>query len=119
VLSAEIQWPQAWMVFAARAPAPLSLGIGRERAAVGALPLPTLLPGYRDGDETKLPEATLGALVAQVPVAKGMLQRLQEAPPKERRRWWLWGLLALAVVGLAWMARALMKDLASAKPGAP
>ena len=118
-LSAELQWPQAWAVFAARSPAPLSLAIGRERAVAAALPLATLLPGYREGDEAKVPEATLGALAAQTPAARGLVERLRDAPPEERRRWLLWGLLALAVVGLAWMARALMKDLAAPKPGAP
>ena len=117
-LSAELQWPQTWAVFAARNPAPLQLAIGRERAVPVALPLPTLLPGYREGDEAKLPEATLGVLSAQSPAARGVFERLQDASTEERRRWLLWGLLALAVVGLAWMARALMKDLAAPKPGA-
>jgi hypothetical protein len=55
-------------------------------------------------------------LSAQAPRTQGVLERLQDTSPDERRRWWLWGVLALAVLGLGGLARALMKDLSTSKP---
>jgi hypothetical protein len=112
-LDAELAWPREELVFAARAPQPFTLAVGREGATDVALPLATLLPGYKSGDEQKLPLASLGPLVTQTPAPRGWAERLREAPPEERRRWLLWAVLGFAVLGLAWLARRLMKEMAS------
>jgi hypothetical protein len=99
------------VVFAAGAAQGLTLAVGRDQAAPAALPLPTLMPGYRSADEFKLPQATLGALTPQTVAAPGWPERLSEAAPEDRRRWILWAALAAAVAGLAVLAARLVRDL--------
>jgi hypothetical protein len=113
VLDAQVGWPQAALVFVARGTRPLQLAIGRVRAAPEAGALDTLIPGYEPGAEARLPQATLGPLVAQVPAATGLRERLAEATPEDKRRWLLWGVLCAAVAGLAWLARGLWRDVAA------
>lgn len=115
-LPAKLQWPQRWIVFAGRAPAPLSLELGREGAKATALPLASLLPGYREGDEARLPVSEAGALVPKAIEEPGVVQRLREAGPAEHRRWVLWAVLVVGVAGLGWLARGLTRELKSGPP---
>ena len=116
-LRMQAQWPQVWAAFLHRAPPPLQLAIGRERAADTALPLATLLPGYQPGAEWQLPVATLGTPQAQVVAAPSLAERLRTAGPAEHRRWLLWAVLVAIVGVLAWLARGLLKDVQ--RPPAP
>jgi len=111
-LDARVGWPQVAAVFVARGTRPLQLAIGHERSVSDALALPALIPGYEPGAEAKLPQATLAPLVAQAPASAGLRERLADATPEDRRRWLLWGVLCAAVIGLAWLARGLWKDVA-------
>jgi hypothetical protein len=110
-LDATLEWRAPLVVFAAGAAQGLTLAVGRDQAAPAALPLPTLMPGYRSADEFKLPQATLGALTPQTVAAPGWPERLSEAAPEDRRRWILWAALAAAVAGLAVLAARLVRDL--------
>lgn len=113
-LAVELQWPVVGVAFLARAPGPLKLAIGRERAAAQALPIGTLVPGWKPGVETTLPEAALGEPTPQEPSEPGWWDRLLGAQAADRRRWGLWLVLAGAVALLAWLARGLWKDLGQA-----
>jgi hypothetical protein len=110
-LDATLEWRAPLLVFAAGSARGLTLAVGRDKAAPAALPLPTLMPGYRSADEFKLPQATLGALTAQTVATPGWPERLSEATPEDRRRWILWAALAVAVVGLAVLAARLARDM--------
>lgn len=112
-LAATVEWPAQWIAFAARAPGPFQLAIGRERTPSNALPPATLLPDWRPGEEARLPLATVGEPGRQRQVERGAWQSIMEATPEDRRRWVLWGVLAAAVIGLAALARRLMKDLSA------
>lgn len=113
-LAVELHWPEVGVAFLARQPAPLQLAIGRERAGAQALPISALVPGWKPGLETMLPQAALGEPKRQAPVEPGWWDRLLGAQAAERRRWGLWLVLAGAVTLLAWLARGLWKDLGQA-----
>lgn len=105
-----LSWRAPHLLFAATGTPPYRLAIGRERARSVALPRAALLPGYQDGDEFKLPTATLGAL--EVKASSGTLT---DTSPEQRRRWLLWAALAAAVAGLGALAWSLMREMR--KPG--
>ncbi len=105
-----LSWRAPQLLFAATGTPPYTLAIGRERARSAALPRAALLPGYQDGDEFKLPSASLGPL--QVKATTGTLA---DASPDQRRRWLLWAALATAVAGLGALAWSLMREMR--KPG--
>ena len=89
----------------------LRLAVGREKDVASALPLSTLLPEFKPGNEFKLPLARLGELVAQQPVEPGLVQQITEAGAEDRRRWALWAVLGVAVAGLALLAWRLARDI--------
>jgi hypothetical protein len=111
-LEAEVQWPQAGLVFLARGARPLRLAVGRERMPADAMALDSLIPGYEPGAEAQLPQALVEGLAPQVPAPSGLVERIRTAGPEEQRRWMLWAVLCAAVAVLAWLARGLFKDLA-------
>lgn len=98
----------------ARGQGPWQLAWGRRAAPAVQLPLETLLPGYRAGDENRLAAAHPGP-----PVALG--GRDVAAPGAEDRsaadwkRWLLWGVLLLGVGMLALMVRSLLTQ--NRRPG--
>lgn len=106
------QWqpPQLVLLAQGQGSSGFRLAVGRSGlASASATALAGLMPGYKEGDEYKLPEASLGALQAQA--EPGLQQRLAEPDPATRRRWALWAVLIAAVAGLAWMARGLLGQL--------
>jgi Protein of unknown function (DUF3999) len=115
-LDATLEWRSPLLVFAAGAAPGLKLAVGRDKAGASALALATLMPGWRSGDEFKLPLASVGALSVQPSVTPGLPERFAEATDEDRRRWGLWGALALAVAGLAWLAARLARDVNSKTP---
>ncbi len=106
------QWqpPQLVLLAQGQGSSGFRLAVGRSGlASASATALAGLMPGYKEGDEYKLPEASLGALQAQP--EPGLQQHLAEPDPATRRRWALWAVLIAAVAGLAWMARGLLGQL--------
>ncbi|MDI4635726.1 DUF3999 family protein [Pelomonas sp. V22] len=113
------QWqpPQLVLLAQGQGSSGFRLAVGRSGLASASVStLAGLMPGYRPGDEYKLPEASLGALQAQA--EPGLQQRLADPDPATRRRWALWAVLIAAVAGLAWMARGLLGQLGK-PPRAP
>ena len=104
----EAQWRPARIVFAALAPGPYVLAVGQRDLASGpgldarAVLAPDDLAGMR------LPVAMVGT---QALVAPAQEQKLKSADDRLRARYLLWAVLALAVIGLAWMAWRLLLQL--------
>lgn len=93
------------LVFLARGEPPFTLAVGNAGASAAALPLTTLIPGYR-------PErlAMLGTAEADDSAA-AMLEMTGQADDGAGalRRWGLWGLLLAGVALLALMALSLLR----------
>ena len=117
--SAGHSWPARNLVFLARGAGPYLLAFGRREAQAAQLPLATLVPGYRDGDETAFPIAEIGALRTAPPPAPSIMpQFLGDLDPK---KFGLWAALIIGVLVLALMAWRLsrqMKDGAEKREGA-
>ena len=69
----------------------------------------TLLPGYREGDEWRLPEASAGAVTTLNPEAV----RSTLATELDLKKLALWSVLLLAVLLLAFFAFRLMRSPAA------
>lgn len=104
----EVQWRSAQVVFVARGPGPFHLAFGDPDAKSAWVSVSTLVPGYKRGDELKLPEASVGAVEGGPPRASILPPRLAEMGP---RKLTLWGLLIFAVGVLAFMAWLLHRQM--------
>lgn len=104
-------WPPQQLVFAARGPGPFQLALGRDSAPLAAIERSQLIPGYREGDEFKLPSAGLGAAIERQAAARSFTDAWLGAEPEQWRRWVLWGALGVAVLVLALLAWRLSRDL--------
>ena len=109
----EADYATRHVVFVARGAGPFGIEYGR-RARAGEKPasagpslaLPTLLPGYREGDEWKLPEAAIGKVVAVNP---GAVDKTL-ASEFDLKKSALWAMLVVAVLILGAMAWRLLRD---------
>lgn len=109
----EADYAARHVVFVARGAGPFGIEYGR-RARAGEKPasagpslaLPTLLPGYREGDEWKLPEASTGKVVAVNP---GAVDKTL-ASEFDLKKSALWAMLVAAVLVLGAMAWRLLRD---------
>ena len=112
-------YAQRHVVFVARGAAPFYVEYG-QRVAAGerdtrrsaGLGLTTLLPGYREGDEWRLPEATVGAITTINPEAV----RSTLATELDLKKLALWSVLLMAVLLLAFFAFRLMQSPAAGEP---
>ncbi len=100
--SIEAEWRPVRAVFAARAPGPYLLAVGHSDAPFGpALDARSVLAAD-DPAGARLPVATVEASAGAVTAQQQRVQRI--ASEARWSRYLLWGVLLLAVVGLAWMA---------------
>ena len=115
ILPAEVtvQWLAPHIVFVASGRGPYRLVLGRADARDHSVPLATLMPAYRQGDEHRLPLAALGAI--DVRPERGGWAWLDI--PGQRIA--LWASLVAAVVLLASMAWRLSRDMAGGPTAAP
>jgi len=98
----EAEWRPIRAVFAARAPGPYVLAVGNADAKFGpTLDAPSMLAAD-DPAGTRLPVATVVKGGEPVTVQQQRAQRI--ASEARWSRYLLWAVLALAVVGLGWMA---------------
>ncbi|QTD45674.1 DUF3999 family protein [Ottowia testudinis] len=104
----------AQIVFVAQGAGPFTLAAAQEKAAMGFLPLASLMPGHRPGAQHGLPLAKVQGDDAAITVA---LAPLDHGLPT--RQWLLWAVLLGGVLTLAAMAWALMRQLGrgDATPG--
>jgi hypothetical protein len=98
----EVRWRSAQVVFVARGPGPFHLAFGDPDAKPAWVPVSSLVPGYKRGDELKLAEAAVGAVEGGPPARVSFMPaRIAELGP---RKVTLWSVLILAVAMLAFMA---------------
>ena len=115
----EVSWPVRNLVFLARGEGPYLLAFGRQDALPAQLPLPTLVPGYRDGAEMAFPPVETGTLrKAPPPEPSRLPQFIGDADPKKLGLWaaLIIGVLVLAL--MAWRLSRQMKEGMSAGGGA-
>ncbi|MCG6876835.1 MAG: DUF3999 domain-containing protein [Betaproteobacteria bacterium] len=108
------------ILFVARGEGPFVLAFGSAKAASAALPVATLVPGYRDDRPLEAAHATLGAAQAQTRAPSAWPEWL-ELEPGDWKKLALWGVLVIGVALLAWMAWRLSTQMgkpASGDPGA-
>ena len=105
----EAEWRPVRAVFAAREPGPYQLAVGHPDAQFGpALDARSMLAAD-DPAGTRLPIATVALSRDPVTVQQQRAQRI--ASEARWSRYLLWGVLALAVLGLAWMAWRMSSQL--------
>ena len=108
----EASWPVATLVFLARGSGPFTLVYGANEAKPSALPIATLVPGYRDGIESTFPVAEAGTPKTGLPTPLSALERfVGEATFGDPKKFGLWAILLLGVVVLALMAWRLAKQM--------
>ena len=118
-------WVPHQLVFAARGAAPFTLAYGNRGAVPGALPIASLIPGYRDdavgtvrvAKTDATPTVNVQAASMQAQKELGGAVRLEEQT--DWKRWSLWAVLGLGVVVLGGMAWRLMKQLGAPGGGGP
>jgi hypothetical protein len=105
----EVSWPARHLVFLARGAGPFLLAAGNKDAAVAALPISSLMPGYRADAETTLPVAMMGEVRKTPPPAPPLFSNLLGG--QEPRKIGLWAALILGVAILAVMAWRLSRQM--------
>jgi len=109
----EASWPVRNLVFLARGSGPFTLAVGKKDAPGVALPIASLIPGYRDQGEASLPAATVGELRKAPPPPPPLLPAfIGEQDPKKLG---LWGALLVGVLLLAVMAWRLSRQMQGAR----
>ncbi len=115
-------WVPHQLVFAARGTSPFTLAYGNRGAQAGALPIESLIPGYRDDAGASVRAAKTGTqpTVNVQATSAGSLSTQKELGGEARlqeqvdwKRWSLWGVLGLGVLVLGAMAWRLVKQLSS------
>jgi len=107
----EAEWRPARIAFAARAPAPYRLAVGHEDAAASpSLDVRALLPAD-DAAGMKLPVARIETTASAAGPTGDTARGARIAAQAHWSRALLWGVLAVAVAGLAWMAWRLAVQL--------
>ncbi len=91
------------VLFVARGAGPYVLAFGSAKAAGAALPVATLVPGYRDDKPLEAAHATLGDARAQTRSPSAWPEWL-ELEPGDWKKLALWAVLVVGVALLAWMA---------------
>jgi hypothetical protein len=99
-LRLQVEWVPDEVTYLAHGRGPFLLAYGNSSAATGQADLNQMPVSI------EIPPATLGT-----PIPLGGLSRLSvQAPPFPRKRFALWSVLVLAVLGLAWMAYRLIAE---------
>lgn len=98
------------VLFVARGAGPFVLAFGSAKVASAALPVATLVPGYRDDKPLEAARATLGEARPQARAPSAWPEWL-ELDPGDWKKLALWSVLVVGVALLAWMAWRLSSQL--------
>jgi len=115
-------WVPQKIVFAARGTPPFQLVYGNRKAKPAALPVGTLIPGYRDEVTANIGSATTGEQQAVgIRATRALAQKelggeARREEPVDWKRWSLWAALVLGVLVLGTMAWRLMRQLNKTEP---
>lgn len=119
----ELGWIPHDLVFAARGEGPFILAFGDSRARPEALPVASVVPGYKKDEVLAAQRATIGE-VTLARHSKGFLSDpagwMRAAfASGEGRTWALWLVLGAGVLAVAWMALRLLRELGEKAPPRP
>jgi hypothetical protein len=112
----EFGWVPHELVFAARGASPFSLAYGMKSAKPGAMPLATVVPGYKTDEPIP---AKAAAVSVQPPLKREPVSPLKDpgsfmkaaVDSGEAKKWALWAALLAGVLVLAWMAFGLLRQV--------
>lgn len=112
----EFGWIPHELVFAARGTSPFSLAYGMKAAKPGAMPLATVLPGYKAGEPVP---AKIAAVSVQAPLTREPVSPLKDpgsfvkaaVDSGDAKKWALWAALVAGVLVLGWMAFGLLRQV--------
>ncbi len=115
-MSVELGYVPHELLFAARGDAPFALAYGRRTADPVALPIATVLPGYRQGEPISAVLASVGEPSNVAAPARSFFSdpgaALHEAARSgDMKKWILWAALGLGVAVIGWMASRLLRDI--------
>ena len=121
-VSLEFGWVPHEVVFAARGASPFSLAYGMKTAKSAAMPLATVLPGYKPDEPIP---AKAAAVSLQMPLTREppSLLRSPGAFAKaavesgDAKKWALWAALVAGVVFVGWMAFTLLRQAGKSGDG--
>ncbi len=116
-LDATLGWRAPQLLFVAQGGGDLRLAVGRERDTDNTVDWRTLVPGADPALLARLPEARLGAFTAQAAAPTGLAEQLKESSTEDHRRWALWAVLGVAVLGLGGLAWRLGRDMRAGGEG--
>lgn len=116
-LEAILGWRAPQLLFVAQGGGDLRLAVGRERDTDHTVDWRTLVPGADRALLARLPEARLGAFTAQAAAPTGLAEQLKESSTEDHRRWALWAVLGVAVLGLGGLAWRLGRDMRTGGEG--
>ena len=116
-LEATLGWRAPQLLFVAQGGGDLRLAVGRERDTDHTVDWRTLVPGADRALLARLPEARLGGFTAQAAAPTGLAEQLKESSAEDRRRWALWAVLGVAVLGLGGLAWRLGRDMRTGGEG--
>lgn len=109
-----LQFAPVQLVFLASGDGPFVLAAGRAHTPAAYLPMASLIPDYRSGQENRLPLAQTAQARPDAAATAGA-PLVQAAPGSGNglpvRSWVLWGVLLLGVLALALMAGALLRQM--------
>ncbi len=103
------------VVFIASGAAPFTLALGRTGAEPTRLPLASLIPGYTEGAEQKLPTASVDPASVVVQQASGAVRVSSALGAPSPRSLVLWAVLIGGVLALGGVAWAVMRQMKSAE----
>jgi hypothetical protein len=115
----EFGWTPHELVFAARGASPFSLAYGMKTAKPAAMPIATVVPGYKVDEPIP---AKAAAVSLQLPLTREPLSLLSEpgsymkaaVESGDAKKWALWVALVAGVLVLGWMALALLRQVGKA-----
>jgi hypothetical protein len=119
----ELGWIPDELVFAARGDAPFVLAFGDRRARPEALPVASVVPGYKKNAELAAGRATIGEVTLAHPSRgflydpAGWIRAAFESG--NAKTWLLWLVLGAGVLAVAWMALRLLRELGGKTPPTP
>jgi hypothetical protein len=115
-LRLEFGWIPHELVFAARGSAPFRLAYGMKGAKPAAMPIATVLPGYKSGQPVP---AKLAALSVQPPAPLEQASLFKDPgafiraalDSGDAKKWMLWSTLVAGVLVIGWMAFGLLRQV--------
>lgn len=115
----ELGWMPHEIVFVARGAGPFALAFGERRVRSEALPIASVVPGYEAGKPLPAVPARVGVVEltrAPIEFLADPIGWMRAAIGGRGKTWILWLVLGACVLGVAWMALRLLREVNGGKP---